>query len=131
MSFYILLFCAVICSPCCVSFARQKESRLIAKFLTINIMFVPAAIRYGIGVDYNNYVYIFNKSVAQSIIILNRIRREILFLFAPMAYETFIEEDNRQIRSLIVSGCVFLLFFFDLINRFHGSIPYKTIFTNF
>ena len=350
MSFYILLLCVVICSSCCVSFARQKQIRLIAKFVTFSIMFIPAAIRYGIGVDYNNYVYIFNKIahsqsfglvesgwgllskivftcggdaqvlialtallslffffeevesekwfiyapvficiiytwlfttlrqiltmcmifnallkyqkgmklraifiailsyfihksalfyipiaflvyflkcnkicyvvlffilyvlgifffphlvasvldiigmtvyssylignaakwlittevaissglgrllryfcylciilafpikksnryimtlfllyvstdfMAQSIIILNRIGRGIIFLFAPMAYEAFTAENYKQIRFLTICCCIFILFFFDLINGFHGSIPYKTIFYKF
>lgn len=60
MIFYILILCSVICSSCCVSFSKDKYLRLIFKFITINIIFIPAALRYGIGADYNNYIDIFN-----------------------------------------------------------------------
>lgn len=60
MIFYFLLLCAVICSSVCVSYAKDKGIVLIAKCITFNLFFIPAALRYGIGADYFDYVKIFN-----------------------------------------------------------------------
>lgn len=60
MAFYILLLFAVIYSSVCVSFSRDKGVRLVSKFFTFNLLFIPAALRYGIGADYFDYVKIFD-----------------------------------------------------------------------
>lgn len=60
MIFYFLLLCSVICASACVSFAKDRGVVLISKFITFNLLFIPAALRYGIGVDYFDYVKIFN-----------------------------------------------------------------------
>lgn len=59
MAFYILLLCGLICSSCCVSFARDKFFVKIFQVVTFLILYLPAAFRYGIGTDYPNYVNIF------------------------------------------------------------------------
>lgn len=58
--FYILLLCGLVCSSCCVSFARDKFLVKFFQGITFLILFLPAAFRYGIGVDYFNYVTIFD-----------------------------------------------------------------------
>ena len=60
MIFYVLLLCAVICASICVSFAKDKSAILIAKIITFNLLFIPAALQYGIGEDYFDYVKIYN-----------------------------------------------------------------------
>lgn len=59
--FYILLLCGLVCSSCCVSFARDKFLVKFFQGVTFLILFLPAAFRYGIGTDYFDYVEIFNK----------------------------------------------------------------------
>ena len=44
-----------------VSSTKFKENRIIYKFITFMILFIPMAIRDGIGVDYPGYIEIFNK----------------------------------------------------------------------
>lgn len=59
MIFYFLLLCAVICASVCVSFTSDKYTALVSKCITFNLLFIPAALRYGIGADYFDYVKIF------------------------------------------------------------------------
>lgn len=61
VAFYILLLCGLICSSCCVSFARDKFLVKFFQGVTFLILFLPAAFRYGIGVDYFSYVEIFDR----------------------------------------------------------------------
>lgn len=60
MIVYFLLLCSVICSSIFVSFSKDKGAVLVSKCITFNLIFIPAAFRYGIGADYFDYVDMFN-----------------------------------------------------------------------
>lgn len=100
MSFYILLLCGVVLSSICVSYAKYKETQLIAKFITFNILFVPAAIRYGIGLDYFNYTHIFQGTMRVSESGFNFINQTIAYFGG-----------NAQWVFIIVSFLTYFFFF--------------------
>lgn len=66
MWFYISLLCAVLFFSYFVSFSQKAKSIKLAKFITFNLLFIPAAIRYGIGIDFPTYIKMFD-SVAEGI----------------------------------------------------------------
>lgn len=61
MFFYIVLFTCVMIFSFCYSFAKQRDVVFLSKNLCFFFLFFPAAFRYGIGTDYNNYVSVFYK----------------------------------------------------------------------
>lgn len=76
-------------------------------------------------------IYITMDFLSQTVMILSRIGRGIIFVYAPVAYEVFYSRQLRQIRRLTIICCIFVLFLLDLWGGFHNSIPYRTIFSNY
>lgn len=60
MLFYFILLNAIVFTSVCVSFAKDKYFIIVNKVLVFNLLFIPAALRYGIGIDYFDYVEIFD-----------------------------------------------------------------------
>lgn len=60
MYIYILLLVLIFITSVIVSYSKNEIISSVFKIATILILFVPAAIRYGIGTDYWSYVDIFN-----------------------------------------------------------------------
>jgi hypothetical protein len=60
MAFYIVLLILTSGSAFCSSFAKDITVSNIFKFVTFLLLFVPGALRYGIGEDYVDYLIIFN-----------------------------------------------------------------------
>ena len=67
MFFYPLLLIFIVFSSLCVTYGKEKHLVFINKIITFNLLFIPAAIRYGIGVDYYEYVTIFNHYVSKGV----------------------------------------------------------------
>lgn len=83
------------------------------------------------------YKYVFNLFIlyvtfdflSQTIILMSRLSRAVIFVFLPMAWIAFNEKDSlRQVRMTLYTCCYILLFLLELYGGFHGSIPYRTIF---
>lgn len=62
MSFYLILFCLFSTSAFCYAYLnfQRKYVPLIFKYVCFLLLFIPAALRFGIGTDYKSYVDIFN-----------------------------------------------------------------------
>lgn len=60
MAFYLILLFLVAFFSAIVSNIKKGYVTSFCKVLTLSLLVVPAAIRYGIGVDYFNYVNIFD-----------------------------------------------------------------------
>jgi len=61
MFFYILLFFLVFLFSFCYTYAKNSSAAVCFKIITFLLLFLPSALRYGIGTDYKNYVRIFNE----------------------------------------------------------------------
>lgn len=64
MLLYLILLCLVVSSSAIVSFERNKKIAYVFKIVTCLLIAVPAAIRYGIGVDYWSYIDMY-KDIAR------------------------------------------------------------------
>lgn len=60
MLFYLILLFSVAFFSAIISYTKKGYVTLFCKILTLSLIIIPAAIRYGIGVDYFNYVDIFD-----------------------------------------------------------------------
>jgi hypothetical protein len=100
MFFYILLLCIASFFAFIYSFSKIKEISILSKSLCFLTLYIPSAIRYGIGTDYPSYVSIYN-DVANNkethgemgFIFLNRIVHILggnaQYMFAVMAFLTY------------------------------------------
>lgn len=61
MFFYISLFFLVFLFSFCYTYAKNSSAAVCFKIITFLLLFLPSALRYGIGTDYENYVRIFNE----------------------------------------------------------------------
>lgn len=59
MLFYIFLFFLVLLFSFCYTYAKDVNVAVCFKIITFLLLFLPSALRYGIGTDYVNYVDIF------------------------------------------------------------------------
>ena len=59
MSFYICLFFLVFIFSFCYTYSVDKNAAVCLKSIVFLLLFIPSALRYGIGTDYENYVNIF------------------------------------------------------------------------
>ena len=55
MFIYIFIYAAACASAFCYSKSKDKISGVVFLLLTFMFLFIPAALRYGIGTDYLNY----------------------------------------------------------------------------
>ena len=60
MFFYIGLFFLELCTAIAYKYSRNHFAQEFTKFMCFLVLFIPAAIRYNIGIDYENYVMMFN-----------------------------------------------------------------------
>lgn len=60
MFVYILTFVASSVGAFLYSFSKDKSARVIFLILTFLSLFLPAALRYGIGIDYYSYLKIYS-----------------------------------------------------------------------
>lgn len=60
MFFYFSLYILELCSAVAYRYSKSHFGQVCTKFLCFIILFIPAAIRYNIGIDYENYVMMFN-----------------------------------------------------------------------
>lgn len=60
MVFYILQFTLVASSAYLHSYSENKVISIASKYACFMLLFIPSALRYGIGTDYVNYLWIFN-----------------------------------------------------------------------
>lgn len=64
MTLYILVYILASILSFCYSKSRDKSATIIFASLTFLTLFLPLALRYGIGTDYENYVRIVKEVVA-------------------------------------------------------------------
>ena len=60
MSFYLSLYILELCTAVAYHYSKNHFAKEFTKFLCFLVLFIPAAIRYNIGIDYENYVMMFN-----------------------------------------------------------------------
>ena len=61
MAFYLILYIVATLCAFCYAKAKTKIDILIFKTLLFLILFLPLALRYNVGVDYVNYVYLIKE----------------------------------------------------------------------
>lgn len=61
MAFYLILYIVATLCAFCYAKAKTKIDILIFKTLLFLILFLPLALRYNIGTDYQNYVYLIKE----------------------------------------------------------------------
>ncbi|MBQ2441279.1 MAG: EpsG family protein, partial [Paludibacteraceae bacterium] len=61
MAFYLILYIVATLCAFCYAKAKTKIDILIFKTLLFLILFLPLALRYNIGTDYPNYVYLIKE----------------------------------------------------------------------
>lgn len=64
MIFYFTLLIFIIISSLFVTYGKDKYFVFINKFITFNLLFIPAALRYRVGCDYDEYTIIFNEYIS-------------------------------------------------------------------
>lgn len=61
MFFYLTLLVFVTLFSALVSYVKDRNKARLFKIVTLLLISLPAAIRYGVGVDYWNYVFMFQE----------------------------------------------------------------------
>lgn len=69
MFFYFAQFILLFIFAFCYNICKDKIFSLFLKILCFLILFIPAAVREGIGTDYNNYLRIYNILVSGEVAI--------------------------------------------------------------
>lgn len=59
MLFYTILLFLIICSSSIVTYEKNLQVVNLFKLITFCLFFLPAAFRYNVGVDYQNYIDLF------------------------------------------------------------------------
>lgn len=101
MLFYLTLLFLVAFSSLGVTYSKNPSIIWGTKYITLSLLIIPAAIRYGIGTDYFSYVDIFNeikfwgeRNIEIGYLMLNKLiiylNGDVQWVFAICAYATII-----------------------------------------
>ena len=102
MAVYIGILTASSVFSFCYSKSRDKSAQVVFITLCFLSLFVPAAVRYGIGIDYVNYALLFNKIAAEK-----EVSQEVGFVFICK----FLQFLHLSYHFLFVAFSFFTLFF--------------------
>ena len=61
MLFYSILLFLIICSASIVTYEKNTQIVTLFKIITFLLLFLPAAFRYNVGADYQNYINMYNE----------------------------------------------------------------------
>jgi hypothetical protein len=125
MLFYIAQFIAITVISFFYSKSKDLSVRIISQISVFLLMFLPAALRYGVGTDYFNYVRIYNS--------LNVSSAYVEYGFYML--NVFLYENGWDVQWIFaIMAFLILLFLFLSVSRksFYIIIPfYMTFFYSF
>jgi hypothetical protein len=123
MAFYIILLLLASAASFCHSFSKNIYASYIFKALTFLLLFIPAALRHGIGYDWPGYENFF-KQIALGRPIVIDVGFYYLYLFVTKLGLTF-----QAFISLIAFITLFLYFISFQKKYFYLCVPLLVMFT--